>query len=62
MKGSFRFLIGCYFLLVNSEPELSTWEMRYTAGTAQMGDARWTGWPSVWVRDQLHLAEAVVQH
>lgn len=40
MKGPFRFLIGCYFLLVNSEYELSTWEMHYMAGTLQTGNAR----------------------
>lgn len=40
MKGPFRFLIGCYFLLFNSEYELSTWEMHCMAGTGQTGNAR----------------------
>lgn len=35
MKGPFRFLIGCYFLLVNSKCEPSAWETHDAAGTAR---------------------------
>lgn len=39
MKGPFKFLIGCYFLLFDSEYERSTGEMHYMAGTGQTGNA-----------------------